>query len=72
SQEELQDYLKSKDFDSVLIIPKGFLQNLKDYEETKLFLIPNPDRIQESMTVYTLLKTLFKELSGIPDIKIQL
>jgi ABC-2 type transport system permease protein len=69
SQEELQDYLKSKDFDSVLIIPKGFLQNLKDYEETKLFLIPNPDRIQESMTVYTLLKTLFKELSGIPDIK---
>jgi len=68
NQEELNDTVKSGDYDSILVIPKGFMNDLRDYKETKLYLIPNPDKIQQSMAIYTVAKALFDELSGIPEI----
>lgn len=68
NQEELNNTVKSGDYDSILVIPKGFMNDLRDYKETKLYLIPNPDKIQQSMAIYTVAKALFDELSGIPEI----
>ncbi|BBE31317.1 ABC transporter permease [Tepiditoga spiralis] len=65
---QLKEVIREKEFDSILVIPKGFMGNLKDYKETKLYLIPNPDKLQDSMAIYTVFNALFKELSGIPDI----
>jgi len=69
NEEALGTTIKSGDYDSIIIIPKGFMSDLKDYKPTKLNLIPNPQKIQDSLAVYTVFKALFKELAGIPDLE---
>ncbi|MBM7559468.1 ABC transporter permease [Marinitoga litoralis] len=68
SQNELIDAIKTNEFDSILIVPKGFMNNLKDYKDTKLILVPNPNDLDSSVAIYTVVKALFSELSGIPEI----
>ena len=45
------------------------MSDLKEYKPTKLNLIPNPQKIQDSLAVYTVFKALFRELAGIPDLE---
>ncbi|WGS65434.1 ABC transporter permease [Marinitoga aeolica] len=68
SQNELVKAVKDNEFDSILIIPKGFMNNLKNYKNTKLILVPNPNDLDSSVAIYTVVKALFNELSGIPEI----
>lgn len=68
SQNELIEAIKTNEFDSILIVPKGFMNNLKDYKDTKLILVPNPNDLDSSVAIYTVVKALFSELSGIPEI----
>jgi ABC-2 type transport system permease protein len=68
SQKELINAIKSNEFDSILIVPKGFMMDLKNYKDTKLILIPNPNNLDSSVAIYTVVKALFNELSGIPEI----
>ncbi|KAF2956077.1 ABC transporter permease [Marinitoga sp. 38H-ov] len=68
TQKELIEAIKTNEFDSILIVPKGFMNNLKDYKDTKLILVPNPNDLDSSVAIYTVVKALFSELSGIPEI----
>lgn len=68
TEEELKNFISKKDYDSVLVIPKGFMDSLKNYEENELYVIPNPNKLQNSFSIYSIVDTLFKELSGIPEI----
>ncbi|GAB6188297.1 ABC transporter permease [Marinitoga arctica] len=70
SQSELVEAVKSNEYDSILIIPKGFMENLKDYKDTNLILVPNPNDLDSSVAIYTVVKALFNELSGIPEISV--
>ncbi|OQY10425.1 MAG: hypothetical protein B6I29_01465 [Marinitoga sp. 4572_148] len=70
SQEELTEAIKSNEYDSILIVPKGFMNNLKDYKDTKLILVPNPNDLDSSVAIYTVVKALFNELAGIPEISV--
>ncbi|SHF33650.1 ABC-2 type transport system permease protein [Marinitoga hydrogenitolerans DSM 16785] len=68
SHAELIDAIKSNEYDSILIVPKGFMNDLKNYKDTKLILVPNPNDLSSSVAIYTVVKALFNELSGIPEI----
>jgi ABC-2 type transport system permease protein len=68
NEKELIETVEKGEFDSILIIPKGFMSDLVDYKETKLNLIPNPDKLQDSMAIYTIVDVLFRELAGVPEI----
>ncbi|WP_129409871.1 ABC transporter permease [Marinitoga lauensis] len=68
SKNELVKAVKDNEFDSILIIPKGFMNDLKNYKDTKLILVPNPNDLDSSVAIYTVVKALFNELSGIPEI----
>jgi ABC-2 type transport system permease protein len=68
TEQQLQDFLSEKDYDSVLVIPEGFMESLRNYEENELYIIPNPDKLQDSFSIYSIVDALFKELSGIPEL----
>lgn len=68
SEEELQSFISNRDFDSILMIPKGYIDSLRNYEENELYIIPNPDKLQDAFSFYTIVDALFKELSGIPEL----
>jgi ABC-2 type transport system permease protein len=70
NEEQLNQLIKEANYDSILIIPKGFTQDLVDRKQTVLYIIPNPHKIQNSMMVYTGFKAVFDELAGIPEIKV--
>ncbi|KLO23971.1 MULTISPECIES: ABC transporter permease [unclassified Marinitoga] len=70
TKSELIEAIKSNEYDSILIIPKGFMSDLKNYKETKLILVPNPNDLDSSVAIYTVVKALFNELSGIPEISV--
>lgn len=70
NDEQLTQIIKEANYDSILIIPKGFTQDLVDHKQTVLYIIPNPHKIQNSMMVYTGFKAVFDELAGIPEIKV--
>jgi ABC-2 type transport system permease protein len=44
------------------------MESLRNYEENELYIIPNPDKLQDSFSIYSIVEALFKELSGIPEI----
>jgi ABC-2 type transport system permease protein len=68
TEQQLQEFLSESDYDSVLVIPKGYMESLRNYEENELYIIPNPDKLQDSFSIYSIVEALFKELSGIPEI----
>ena len=68
TEQQLQEFLSEKDYDSVLVIPEGFMESLRNYEENELYIIPNPDKLQDSFSIYSIVDALFKELSGIPEL----
>jgi len=68
SEEQLNEFVSEKDYDSILIIPEGFMQALRNYEENELYIIPNPDKLQDSFSIYSIVDALFRELSGIPEL----
>ncbi|MGM0640488.1 MAG: ABC transporter permease [Thermotogota bacterium] len=68
SEEQLNDFVAKKDYDSILIIPEGFMESLRNYEENELYIIPNPDNLQDSFSIYSIVDALFRELSGIPEL----
>ncbi len=70
NDEQLNQIIREANYDSILIIPKGFTQDLIDRNQTVLYIIPNPHKIQNSMMVYTGFKAVFDELAGIPEIKV--
>ncbi|KUK83810.1 MAG: ABC-2 type transporter [Petrotoga mobilis] len=70
NDEQLNQLIKEANYDSILIIPKGFTQDLINRNQTVLYIIPNPHKIQNSMMIYTGFKAVFDELAGIPEIKV--
>lgn len=68
TEDQLQKYIASKDYDSILVIPKGFMEDLRNYKENELYIIPNPDKLQDSFSIYSIVDALFKELTGIPEL----
>jgi ABC-2 type transport system permease protein len=70
NDDQLNQIIREGNYDSILIIPKGFTQDLVDHKQTVLYIIPNPHKIQNSMMVYTGFKAVFDELAGIPEIKV--
>ncbi len=67
--EDFLEAVRSGKYDAVLVVPKGFMQRLKDRLPTKLIFVPNPDRLHNGVAIYLVAKALFSELSGIPEVK---
>ncbi|AEX86014.1 hypothetical protein XO10_08005 [Marinitoga sp. 1135] len=70
SKTEMTEAIKENKFDSILIIPKGFMNDLKNYKKTQLIIVPNPNDLNSSVAIYTVVKALFNELAGIPEISV--
>lgn len=70
NDDQLTQLIKEGEYDSIVIIPKGFTSNLMDKKQTTLYVVPNPHKIQNSMMIYTGFKAVFDELAGIPEIKV--
>ncbi|PNR97213.1 ABC transporter permease [Petrotoga sp. 9PWA.NaAc.5.4] len=70
NEEQLQQVIMQSKYDSILIIPKGFTNDLVNRRQTTLYIVPNPHKIQNSMMIYTAFKAVFDELAGIPEIRV--
>jgi len=70
NESEFNRLIELGNYDSIIIIPKGFTNDLVNKLQTSLYIVPNPHNIQNSLMIYTAFKAVFDELAGIPEIKV--
>jgi ABC-2 type transport system permease protein len=70
SESEFNRLIEQGNYDSIIIIPRGFTNDLVNKLQTSLYIVPNPHNIQNSLMIYTAFKAVFDELAGIPEIKV--
>lgn len=70
NENEFNRLIELGNYDSIIIIPKGFTNDLVNKLQTSLYIVPNPHNIQNSLMIYTAFKAVFDELAGIPEIKV--
>lgn len=70
TEEDFNRLIEQGNYDSIIIIPKGFTNDLVNKVQTSLYVVPNPHNIQNSLMIYTAFKAVFDELAGIPEIRV--